>query len=133
MRTWARVWGRRPLVDGRSFREMLEWKGASLWWMAEAFFASARRSPACVRLVETWLRILEAEAPDEVEAVGLPARESVLLERAATSRGVLMHGRRLRAPSARARIFRAWLKSFRSAPRRGTPERAPSPPSTSWS
>ena len=87
MRTWARVWGRRPLVDGRSFREMLEWKGASLWWMAEAFFASARGAPACVRLVETWLRILEAEAPDEVEAVGLPARESVLLERAATSRG----------------------------------------------
>jgi hypothetical protein len=101
---------------------MLEWKGASLWWMAEAFFASARGAPACVRLVETWLRILEAEAPDEVEAVGLPARESVLLERAATSRGVLTHGRPPRAPSGRTRIFRAWLKSFRSeARRRGVP------------
>ena len=25
VRTWARVWGRLPLVDGRSFRELAEW------------------------------------------------------------------------------------------------------------
>ncbi len=123
MRTWARVWGRRPLVDGRSFREIFDWKGTSLWWMAESFFRSSLQAPACVRLVETWLRILEAEGPDEVEAVGLPARESVLLERAATSRGVLTHGTP-RAPSGRGRILGAWLRSWRSAARpRTTRER----------
>jgi hypothetical protein len=98
-------------VDGRSFREIFEWKGASLWWMTESFLRNAPESPACVRLVETWLRILEAEAPHEVEAVGLPPRAEVLLERAATSRGVLFHGRR-RAPSTRGRAFRSWLSSF---------------------
>ncbi len=117
MRTWARVWGRRPLVDGRSFREIFEWKGASLWWMSESFFRAAPEAPACVRLVETWLRILEAEAPDEVEAVGLPPREAALLERAATSRGILCHGRG-RAPSGRGRILRGWLRSFWRVPRR---------------
>ncbi|HEY7514939.1 MAG TPA: hypothetical protein VIC87_10700 [Vicinamibacteria bacterium] len=111
LRTWARVWGRRPLVDGRSFREIFDWKGASLWWMTESFLRTAPESPACVRLVETWLRILEAEAPDEVEPVGLPARASVLLERAATSRGVLFHGRS-RVPSSRSLVIRAWLRSF---------------------
>ncbi len=111
MRRWARVWGRRPLVDGRSFREIFEWKGASLWWMTESFLRTAPESPACVGLVETWLRILEAEAPDEVEAVGLPPRAAVLLERAATSRGVLFHGRS-RVPSQRGLILRSWLRSF---------------------
>jgi len=37
VRTWARVWGRLPLVDGKSFRELVEWRGASLLWCAEAF------------------------------------------------------------------------------------------------
>jgi len=121
VRTWARVWGRRPLVDGRSFREIFDWKGASLWWMSESFFRTAPEAPACVRLVETWLRILEAEAPDEVEAVGLPAREAVLLERAATTRGVLFHGK-ARVPSGRARVLRSWLRSWRGEPRgRGAP------------
>ena len=27
-RTWARVWGRLPLVDGKSFRELVEWRGS---------------------------------------------------------------------------------------------------------
>jgi hypothetical protein len=98
-------------VDGRSFREIFEWKGASLWWMTESFLRTAPESPACVRLVETWLRILEAESPSEVEAVGLPPRASVLLERAATSRGVLFHGRN-RVPSSRGLLLRSWLRSF---------------------
>jgi hypothetical protein len=112
------VWGRRPLVDGRSFREIFEWKGASLWWMTESFLRTARDAPACVKLAETWLRILEAEAPDEVEAVGIPETAAVLLERAATVRGVLFHGRS-RPASLRGRILRAWLRSFRHEPGTG--------------
>jgi hypothetical protein len=69
-----------------------------------------------VRQAETWLRILEAERPDEVEAVGLPAAATALLERAATVRGVLFHGRS-RPPSKRGRVVRAWLRSFRRPPR----------------
>jgi hypothetical protein len=103
-------------VDGRSFREILEWKGVSLWWMTESFLRTAPDAPACVRQAETWLRILEAERPDEVEAVGLPAAAGALLERAATVRGVLFHGRS-RPPSKRGRVVRAWLRSFRRPPR----------------
>jgi hypothetical protein len=115
-RTWARVWGRRPLVDGRSFREIFEWKGASLWWMTESFLRTADDATSCVKLAETWLRILDAEKPDEVEAMGLPETAAVLLERAATVLGVLFHGRS-RPPSRRARVLRAWLRSFRNEPR----------------
>ena len=126
VRTWARVWGRRPLVDGRSFREIFEWKGASLWWMTESFLRTAPESPACVRLVETWLRILEAEAPDEVEAVGLPVRASVMLERTATARGVLFHGRN-RVPSSRGLLLRSWLRSFGNGATAARASRAPGP------
>jgi hypothetical protein len=126
VKTWARVWGRRPLVDGRSFREIFEWKGTSLWWMTESFLRTAPESPACVRLVETWLRILEAEAPEEVEAVGLHPRAAVLLERAATSRGVLFHGRS-RVPSRRGLLFRSWLRSFGSGGAASRPFRAQGP------
>jgi hypothetical protein len=113
VRTWARVWGRRPLVDGKSFREIFEWKGTSLWWMSESFLRTAPDAPACVRLAETWLRVLEAEKPDEVEAVGLPDAAAIVLERAATVRGVLFHGR-TRPASRRGRVWRAWLRSFRT-------------------
>jgi hypothetical protein len=111
-------------VDGRSFREIFDWKGASLWWMTESFLRTAPESPACVRLVETWLRILEAEAPDEVEPVGLPVRASVLLERAATSRGVLFHGRS-RVPSSRSLVLRTWLRSFGPGAPAAPPIRTP--------
>ena len=47
--------------------------------------ARARRSRRCSR-------VLEAERPDEVEAVGLAAGEALLLARACTARGVLFHG-----------------------------------------
>jgi hypothetical protein len=116
-------------VDGRSFREIFEWKGASLWWMSESFFREAPEAPACVRLVETWLRILEAEAPEEVEGVGLPARAAVLLERTATARGVLFHGR-ARVPSRRARLIRSWLRSWRREPRPHLPH--PTPPKATF-
>jgi len=122
VRTWARVWGRRPLVDGRSFRELFEWKGTSLWWMAESFFRTSTEATACVRQAETFLRILEVEAPQEVESVGLPARDALLLERAATARGVLYHGRS-RAPAPRPRSWPSWLRLWWRRPRPWPPAR----------
>src|SRR5262249_20166837 len=114
----ARVWGRRPLVDGRSFRELVEWKGTSLWWMTETFFRTSTEAVACVGHAETFLRILEAESPQEVEAVGLDARDVVLLERAATARGVLCHSH-ARPKAARAGSWTSWLRDSlpRGAPR----------------
>ena len=34
-RTWARVWARPPLVEGRSFGDLVQWRGESLLWTAE--------------------------------------------------------------------------------------------------
>ena len=92
VRTWARVWGRLPLLDGRSFRELAEWKGVSLWWTGEAFFRDATEAPRCVRAAEGFLRLLETEDPAEVEGVGLTPNDALLLSRACTVRGVLYHG-----------------------------------------
>ena len=120
-RTFARVWGRRPLVDGRSFRELLEWKGASLWWMVETHFRTSTEAVACARQAEILLRVLEAEAPQEVEGVGLPNRDAVLLERAATARGVLCHTHeRARTPARPG--WSSWLKgAFSHRARSGKP------------
>jgi len=90
---WTKSWGSRPLRDGRSFRDLLDWKGVSLWWFAELYLHHSTEAPRYVRLVETFHRILEAERPFEVEAVGLSAEEAVLLERTCTARGLLFHGR----------------------------------------
>jgi hypothetical protein len=92
VRIWTRVWGRLPLVDGQSFRELAQWKGESLWWMGEAFFRTATEAPRCVQVAERFLDLLEAEDPVEVEAVGLPPDEALLLSRACTAKGVLYHG-----------------------------------------
>src|SRR5262249_26990706 len=27
---WTKAWGRKPLIDGKSFRELIDWKGTSL-------------------------------------------------------------------------------------------------------
>jgi hypothetical protein len=62
---WTKQWGRCPLVDGRSFRELLTWKGVSLWWFAELFLHHCTESPRYVRLIETLHRILDAERPQE--------------------------------------------------------------------
>jgi hypothetical protein len=130
VKTWTRVWGRLPLLDGRSFRELAEWKGDSLWWMGEAFFRSATLAPRCVRLAETFLRLLESEDPAEVEPAGLDADEAALLSRAATVRGVLYHGpenaRPRQRPSAwasrgRREAWAAWARGFH-------PRRVAAPP-----
>ena len=90
-RTWARVWGRLPLVDGRSFRELVEWRGASLLWCAEAFLRDETAGPRCARTAEIALRLLEATTPSEVDAAGLAPADALLLARACTARGVLFH------------------------------------------
>ncbi len=92
-RTWARVWGRLPLVDGRSFRELVEWRGTSLLWFAEGFLRDETAGPRCARTAEIALRLLEATAPSEVDAPGLLPGDALLLGRACTVRGVLFHAR----------------------------------------
>lgn len=91
---WTKEWGRRPLLDGRSFRELAEWKGVSLWWFAELYLHHSTQATRCVRLIESFHRLLEREGPDEVDAVDLAAEEALLLERTCTARGVLFLGRR---------------------------------------
>ena len=100
---WTKDWGRRPLLDGRSFRELFAWKGVSLWWFAELYLHHSTDAPRHVRVIESVHRILDAEAPDEVETVGLSPEDTLLVERTCTARGVLFHGpRRLtRFPAAR--------------------------------
>ena len=101
--SWTKDWGRRPLLDGKSFRELFAWKGVSLWWFAELYLHHSTDAPRHVRVIESLHRILDAEAPDEVETVGLSPDETLLVERTCTSRGVLFHGpRRLTSfPAAR--------------------------------
>jgi len=89
---WATAWPQLPLIDGRSFAEEVSWKGESLGWCAEAFFLRSGRSSRYVALLETFRRLLEVEAPDEVEAVGLAADETLLLRRCCTALGILFHG-----------------------------------------
>lgn len=89
---WTKDFGRRPVADGRSLRELLAWKGVSLWWFAELYLHHSTRAPARVRTIETLDRILERHAPSEVEAAGLAAEDRVLLARTCTARGILFHG-----------------------------------------
>ncbi len=95
--SWTKDWGRRPLEDGRCFREILEWKGVSLWWFAELYLHHGTPCPRRVRVIEVVHRLIDAHAPDEVEAIGLPREEALLVGRVCTARGVLYHGR---APAA---------------------------------
>jgi hypothetical protein len=103
-RRWARLWGRLPLLDGRSFRDLVQWRETSLLWLAEGFIQRETTGPRCARLAETALRLLEATRVDEVDATGLGPFEAVLLSRACTASGVLYHGpsRLGRAPRWRA-------------------------------
>jgi hypothetical protein len=91
-RTWARLWSRLPLVDGRSFRELLTLNDTSLLWLTEDFVHRETTGPRCAETAETALRILESTRVDEVDAAALPAPIALLLARACTARGVLFHG-----------------------------------------
>jgi hypothetical protein len=131
---WTKAWGARTLRDGKSFRDLLAWKGVSLWWFAELYLFHSTDAPRHVRTIETLHRILDAERPAEVEAAGLRAEDAVLLERTCAARGVLFHGRsaaprrlalRTRMVSLRAR----WntVKAFLSAVKGAAADR-PAPP-----
>jgi hypothetical protein len=93
---WTKEWGRRPLLDGRSFRDLYSWKGVSLWWFAELFLHHSTQAPHCVRVIEVVHRLIDAEAPDELEAHGLPEDEARLVSRTCVARGILFHGGKAR-------------------------------------
>lgn len=102
---WTKAWGARALLDGRSLRELLTWKGHALWWWAELYLHHSTEATRYVRLIELLARILEAEAPDEAEIVGLPRDEALLAARACVAWRVLLHGPIPRAPTGvRARL-----------------------------
>jgi hypothetical protein len=91
-RRWARVWARLPLAEGRSFRDLVSWRGESLLWATEGFLLQATAGPRCARGVELCARLFERLAPLEVDASGLGPAEVALVARAATASGVLFHG-----------------------------------------
>ena len=99
---WTKAWGRKPLIDGKSFRELGDWKGTSLWWFAELYLHHSTVSPQRVRVIETFRRVLTAVGPDEVEAAGLAPDEALLLSRTCSIEKILFHGT-ARAPSWAAR------------------------------
>jgi hypothetical protein len=94
---WTKEWGRRPLADGRSFRDLYAWKGVSLWWFAELFLHHSTEATRFVRVIEVAHRLIDAEAPDEIEAHGLLQDEAALVERTCLVRGVLFQPGRIRA------------------------------------
>jgi hypothetical protein len=135
---WTKEWGRRPLVDGRSFRDLYSWKGVSLWWFAELFLHHSTEATRRVRVIEVAHRLLDAEGPDEVEAHGLPDDEARLVSRTCVARGVLFHGGKTRRPRTRSvadvrrrarwNAVKAWATSAKTAlagppppPRAGAP------------
>jgi hypothetical protein len=91
-RAWARVWARVPISDGRSFRDLVAWRGASLLWCAESFLREETAGPRCARIIEIALQLLERTGATEVDAAHLPPADALLLARASTLRGVLYHG-----------------------------------------
>jgi len=86
---WTRAWGKRPLHDGQALRDLLRWRGVSLWWWLELYLHHSTRATGYVRTIETFDRLLTALAPAEVEALGLGDGEALLLARTATVRGAL--------------------------------------------
>lgn len=108
---WTKGLGRRPVLDGRPLRDLVSWEGVSLWWFAELYLHHSTRAARYVRVVETAWRVLDALRPDEVEILGLPADEAVLVARTAGARGVLVSGKEPRPPARpalRARAESLW-------------------------
>lgn len=129
-RAWARVWGRLPLAEDRSFRDLVEWRGSSLLWSAEAFLQERTAGPRLARTADLALRLLETTAPSELDAFGLSAADALLLARAASSRGVFFHdapcsGRPLRVPGPPARGERPSVLARLFAPAAAPPPPAP--------
>lgn len=90
---WTKALGRRPVQAGQGLRELLRFAhGPSLWWWAELYLHHSTEATRCVRLVETFNVLLEAEAPGEVLALGLADDEALLLARTCTAWRVLYEG-----------------------------------------
>jgi hypothetical protein len=89
---WTKELGRRPLRDGRSLRQLIDWKGVPLYYFAELFLHHSTAAAGHVRTVEIFDRLLATLRPSEVDAAGLGPAETLLLRRACTARGVLFHG-----------------------------------------
>jgi hypothetical protein len=106
---WTKEVGRRPWLDGRSLRVLLVWRVVPLWWVAERYLYHSTAAPGHVRTIETCARVLERERPDEVDADGLSAEETLLLARTCSALGVLFHAR----PTV-PRAAGAWRASWRS-------------------
>lgn len=102
---WTKAFGRRALRTGQGLRELLRFgEGPSLWWWAELYLHHSTDATRCVRLVETFNRVLEAEAPEEVQARGLADDEALLLSRTCTAWRVLYDGPAPRPSRGRATL-----------------------------
>lgn len=122
---WTKDWGRRPLLDGKSFRDLYAWKGVSLWWFAELYLHHSTEAARFVRVIEVVHRLLDAETPDEVEGHGLPEDEALLVARTCLARGVLFQRgavrarRRRRVADVRRRArwnaVKAWATAAKAA------------------
>lgn len=128
-RTWTRLWGRLPLVDGMSFRELATWREMSLLWLAEGFIRAETAGPRCAELVEITLRLLEATGASEVDIAGLSVADAVLVDRACAASGVLFHGKPQRARPLRPTLssLPGRLRTLQRVLAPGTPPPLPSP------
>ena len=61
---WTRGFGKGPLLDGKSFRELYRWKDVSLWWFAELYLHHSTAAARYVRWIETFFATLDREKPD---------------------------------------------------------------------
>jgi hypothetical protein len=111
---WTKELGRRPWRDGRSLRDLLVWREIPLWWFAELYLYHSTEAPSRVRAIETAVRVLERERPDEVEAVGLGDADALLVARTCQAQGVLFLGRTPSVP--RSPTWRAsWTSRLNTA------------------
>jgi glycosyltransferase involved in cell wall biosynthesis len=89
---WTKEFGRKKIRAGRTLRDILVYEGTPLWWAAEIYLYYQTRATDYVRTIETFFRILEREAPEEVTAPDMDPLESVLLSRVCTALGILSDG-----------------------------------------
>lgn len=108
--SWTKAFGKRPLLEGRSLRELIAWKGVPLFYFAELYLHHSTASPGHVRAIELFHRVLEKTQPREVETAGLNPAEALLLQRTCTAHGVLFHGDP-RPAGSRIGVLRTSLES----------------------
>jgi hypothetical protein len=110
---WAREWGRRALVDGRSFHALGEYNGVSLWWFAEILLHESTDAPRHVRLIERLGGVLDRHRPDEVEARDLPADVTLILFRLCRVRAIYFASElRRRRLERRAAVWACLVRSY---------------------